>query len=160
MTEAKHHKAVHRSGIQLLAKLLTSQTCESARAYSMSSITVSSFTRRYCFFTTRIFRTGEVTFLVPASSCLIQLQRALFLSSFPSSLCLKETVLSMHLKLFTITVAALAASLVSAGPIQRRADDVQPAFSGVLQSPAAGSSVAIGSNITFSYTPNVSLARS
>lgn len=62
----------------------------------------------------------------------------------------------MHFKLFTTAVVAFAASLVSAGPIQRRADDVQPAFSGVLQSPAAGSSVAIGSNITFSYTPNVS----
>ncbi|GAA5958247.1 hypothetical protein JCM8115_004032 [Rhodotorula mucilaginosa] len=60
----------------------------------------------------------------------------------------------MHFNLFTTTVAALAASLVSAGPIQPRADDVQPAFSGVLQSPTAGSSVAIGSNITFSYTPN------
>lgn len=66
----------------------------------------------------------------------------------------------MHFNLFTTSLVAFAASLVSAGPIQRRADDVQPAFSGVLQAPAAGSSVAIGGNITFSYTPNVSLARS
>lgn len=123
----------------------------------MSFKKVSSFTA--LLLTMRIFRTGKVTFLVPASSCL-QLQRALFLSSFPSSLCLKETALSMHFNLFTTAVAALAASLVSAGPIERRADDVQPAFSGVLQSPAAGFSVAIGGNITFSYTPNVSLARS
>ncbi|GAA5980706.1 hypothetical protein JCM10908_001744 [Rhodotorula pacifica] len=57
----------------------------------------------------------------------------------------------MHFKLFTTAVAALAASLVNAGPIQRR--DIQPAYSGVLQSPAAGSSVALGGNITFSYTP-------
>lgn len=81
-------------------------------------------------------------------------ERSCFLlSRHPSAL---KKSLTMHFNLFTTTVAALAASLVSAGPIQPRADDVQPAFSGVLQSPTAGSSVAIGSNITFSYTPNVS----
>lgn len=62
----------------------------------------------------------------------------------------------MHFNLFATAVAALATSLVTAGPIQRRADDVQPTYSGVLQSPTAGSSVAIGGNITFSYTPTVS----
>ncbi|GAA5861505.1 hypothetical protein JCM3774_000273 [Rhodotorula dairenensis] len=57
----------------------------------------------------------------------------------------------MHFSLFTVALTAISMTVALAGPIQRR--DIQPAYSGVLQSPAAGSSVPLGGNITFSYTP-------